>query len=159
MIVRQATQQDAPAIAAIWNAEIRDGVNTFNAVEKALDEIQATIDARGPKLQVAEQAGQVIGFATVTAFRGGVGYRHSFEHTIYLAKEGRGRGAGRALMRRIEAVAREADAHCLVAAVSGENPDAVAFHLALGFEKVAQMPEVGRKFGRWMDLILLQKIL
>ena len=73
MIVRQATLQDAPAIAAIWNAEIRDGVNTFNAVEKTLDEIQTTIDARGPKLQVAEQAGQVIGFATVAAFRGGCG--------------------------------------------------------------------------------------
>jgi phosphinothricin acetyltransferase len=62
-------------------------------------------------------------------------------------------------MTRLEEVARAADMHVLVAGVSGENLGAIAFHRAIGFAEVARMPEVGRKFGRWMDLVLLQKIL
>ena len=157
MTVRPASQQDASAIAAIWNAEIRDGVSTFNSVERGAEEIASQIADAPKNWLVAEVDGQVVGFATLSQFRGGVGYRHSLEHTIYLAPKARGCDLGRALMQRIEQSAREQGTHVLIAAIGGENSDGIAFHAAIGFSETGRMPELGRKFGRWMDLVLMQK--
>lgn len=159
MTIRQAEIGDAKAIATIWNSEIRDSISTFNSAEKTEAEVAEMIAARGPATQVAVFDGEVVGFVTYGQFRGGVGYRHSAEHTIYLATAARGRGLGPALMSRIEEVARDAGYHVLVAGIAGENTGAVGFHQARGFTEVGRMVEVGYKFGRWMDLILMQKIL
>jgi phosphinothricin acetyltransferase len=159
MRLRPARVQDAAAIAAIWNPIIRDTAVTFTSVEKAEDDLARSITAAGAVWQVAEIGGEVAGFATYGAFRGGPGYAHVREHTIHLDKAARGRGIGRALMREIEAQARAQGVHVLVAGISGENPGAVAFHAAIGFEEVGRMPQVGRKFERWMDLVLMQKSL
>ncbi len=158
MILRDATTADAEAIAAIWNREIRDGVSTFNSIEKELGAIKAAIASEVVFL-VAEDAGAVVGFATFGPFRGGPGYALTMEHTIYLAEEARGKGAGRALMAKLEVEAKARGVHVLVAGVGSENSGGIAFHTAMGFVEVARMPEVGRKFDRWMDLVLLQKLL
>jgi L-amino acid N-acyltransferase len=81
------------------------------------------------------------------------------EHTVLLAPDARGRGLGRALMRAVEDHARGAGVHSLFGGVSGANPEGRAFHLALGFAEVAVLREVGWKWGRWLDLHLMQKIL
>ena len=155
MTIRPARAEDAAAIAAIWNHYIRETVATFNSAEKAEEEVARSI-AANPCFLVAEGQG-VDGFATFFQFRGGVGYRHTMEHTILLRPGAEGRGHGRALVTALEAEARAQGAHSLFAGVSGENPDGVAFHAALGFETVARLPEVGFKYGRWMDLVLMQK--
>jgi len=161
MKLRPARPADAAAIAGIWNGCIRETAVTFTDVEKTVAGLRADIAARQPAglFPVAGEEGAVLGFATAFAFRAGPGYRHTLEHTVQLAPGARGRGAGRALMGRLEAAARGAGAHVLVAAVSGENAGGIAFHEAIGFARVGEMPQVGRKFGRWMDLVLLQKIL
>lgn len=159
MRVRPATPDDATAIAAIWNVEIRDGVSTFNAQEKTEPEIADQITFRGAAFQVAESAGQVIGFATYSQFRGGVGYAHTMEHTLYVAESARGKGAGRALITKLEEIARDNGVHSLLAGIGAENTAGVAFHIRAGFAEVARLPQVGRKFGRWMDLVLMQKFL
>ncbi len=156
MNIRPALLSDAARIADIWNPVIRDGIETFNSVEKTTDDVTAMIADR-PCVLVAEAGGTVIGFATYDQFRGGIGYRHTMEHTIILAPEGQGKGAGRALMTAIEDHARAAGIHSLWAGVSGENTAAVTFHRAVGFEEVTTLREVGRKFDRWFDLVLLQK--
>ena len=76
---------------------------------------------------------------------------------MILAGDARGQGVGRALMARLEDHARTQGIHVLIAGVSGENEAAIAFHRAIGFTEAARLPEVGRKFGRWMDLVLLHK--
>ena len=157
MIIRPAKSADIPAILAIWNPLVRETSVTFTTVEKTPDGLAADIAARGPAFLVAEAEGAVLGFASYGAFRSGPGYARTAEHTVILDAAARGRGVGRALVARLEDVAREAGLHVLVAGVSGENPGAIAFHKAIGFQEVARMPEVGRKFGRWMDLVLLQK--
>ncbi|WP_346770605.1 GNAT family N-acetyltransferase [Shimia sagamensis] len=156
--MRNATSADAEAIAEIWNREIRDGVSTFNTVEKELGAIKAAI-ASEAVFKVVEENGGVHGFATFGPFRSGPGYVRTMEHTIYLAAAARGKGAGRALMGALEAEAKARGVHVLVAGVGGENAAGIAFHTRLGFVEVGRMPQVGQKFDRWMDFVLLQKML
>jgi len=159
MIIRKAISADAARVAEIWNAEIRAGVSTFNSVEKSTDDIAGMIAGHGAAFLVAEHQDAVIGFATYFPFRGGIGYQHSKEHTIYFAEGSRGLGAGRALMDALLVAAKEDGVHSMMAGISGENTAGIRFHTALGFKQVAHVPEVGYKFDRWMDLILMQKFL
>lgn len=159
MSVRQAHAGDAAAIAAIANAIIADTLITFTTEPRAAAGIAAQIAARGAGFVVAEEAGEITGFATYGRFRPGPGYARTAELTVQLEPRARGKGLGRALVTALESAARGAGIHVLVAAISGANPGAVAFHRALGFAEVGRMPEVGRKQGRWLDLVLMQKIL
>ena len=157
-MIRPATPDDAAAIAEIWNQIIRDTVATFTTAEKSVTDLVQAMQT-GQPFFVAEADQQIIGFATYFAFRGGPGYAHTKEHTIQLAPQARGKGVGRGLMDAVETHARDAGVHTIWAGVSGENPDGRAFHAALGYEEIATLPEVGRKFNRWMDLILMRKLL
>jgi len=157
MMIRAAIPKDAAMIADIWNGIIRDPVITFTTKEKTPQSILQLLEVQ-PVL-VADIGNQVSGFATYGAFRAGPGYRHTGEVTIHLAPSARGHGIGRELMQTLLDQARAAGIHVMVAGVSAENPAAIRFHRALGFTEVARMPEVGRKAGRWLDLILLQKLL
>lgn len=162
MNLRAATPADIPALLDIWNPVIRDTAVTFNSVEKTADDLARMIAekaAAGYGFLVAEQDGAIKGFASYGPFRAGIGYAHTMEHTIVLGPDARGRGLGRALMTAIEDHARARGAHSIFAGVSAENPEGRQFHLAMGYTEVATLPAVGHKFGRWMDLHLLQKIL
>ncbi|GAW35176.1 N-acyltransferase YncA [Roseovarius sp. A-2] len=157
MIIRRAANEDIPAILDIWNPLIRDTSVTFTTVEKTVRGLADDLATRGDAFLVAEAAGQILGFATYGPFRAGPGYAKTAEHSVILGAGARGRGVGRALMARLEAQARAQGIHVLIAAVSGENEGAIAFHRAIGFTQGARLPEVGQKFGRWMDLVLLHK--
>lgn len=159
MMLRPATNADIPAILAIWNPLIRDTSVTFTTVEKTPDTLAADIATRGAAFLVAETGGALVGFASYGTFRSGPGYAHTAEHTVILGSGARGRGIGRALMARLEEIARAQGIHVLIGGVSGENPGAIAFHEAIGFDRVGHLPQVGRKFGKWLDLVLLQKTL
>lgn len=161
MSVRVAKAADAGAIAEIWNHYIRHTPATFTTAEKTPEALAADIAARQSPMGfwVAEVEARVVGFATSFPFRSGPGYARSLEHSVLLAPDAHGKGFGRALMAAVEARARAGGAHVLVAGISGENPDGVAFHAALGFVKTGEMAEVGFKFGSYMPLVLMQKIL
>jgi len=157
-MIRPAVKDDFPQIAKIWNQIIRDTAATFTNAEKEVAEL-VQANAAGCPFFVAEQDGKVVGFATYFPFRSGPGYARTKEHTIQLAPDARGKGFGRGLMEAVEDHARDAGVHTIWAGISSENPDGKAFHAALGYEEIAVLPEVGRKFGRWMDLILMRKVL
>jgi phosphinothricin acetyltransferase len=156
-MIRPATSADAAAIAAFWNPLIRETLVTFNPVEKTAEEIASMITTREGFL-VADD-GDVLGFATYAQFRGGLGYAFAQEHTIILAPAAQGRGLGRALMDALADHARAHGHHILMAGVSGSNPAGIAFHAALGFAEVGRVAQAGWKFGRWHDLVLMQKML
>ena len=159
MIIRPATVADATAICAIWNPIIRDTGITFNSVEKTVADVEACIAEKatlGYAMLVADEGG-VQGFATYDQFRDGGGYDRTGEHSITLGPEARGRGLGRLLMAEIEAHAKMRGFHSMFASVSAENSAGVKFHAALGYHEVAVLREVGFKFDRWFDLILMQK--
>ena len=157
-MILPAVKDDFPQIAKIWNQIIRDTAATFTNAEKEVAEL-VQANAAGRPFFVAEQDGKVVGLATYFPFRSGPGYARTKEHTIQLAPDARGKGFGRGLMEAVEDHARDAGVHTIWAGISSENPDGKAFHAALGYEEIAVLPEVGRKFGRWMDLILMRKVL
>ena len=162
MKILPASADDADAIVAIWNPVIRDTTATFNSVEKTPADITAMIDERhaaGHEFLVARQGYNLLGFATYSQFRSGVGYAHTMEHTVILADTARGKGVGRALINALEEHARAGGIHSLIACVSEENAAAIAFHMRIGYDQVAHIPEAGRKFGRWLGVVFLQKIL
>ena len=99
------------------------------------------------------------GFAPCDQFRGGTGHATCMEHTIILAPDARGRGLGRTLLAAVEAHARAHGAHQIIAGISGENPDAIRFHAALGYSETARIAQAGFKFNRFLDLVLMQKFL
>ncbi|MGR3343160.1 MAG: GNAT family N-acetyltransferase [Paracoccaceae bacterium] len=162
MMVRKASTSDADAIAGFWNPMIRDTHVTFAQAEKSPREVAVMIadsEKMGYCFLVAEQAGRVVGFATYRQFRAGIGYAHTMENTTIIAPQAQGKGVGANLMGALEDHARDAGVHSMIAAISSENPAGIAFHAALGYREVAIVPEAGRKFDRWLDLHVLQKIL
>jgi phosphinothricin acetyltransferase len=159
-LVRPAVTADAAPIAAIWNAVIALPHVTFTTEERTADGIAALIarrSAAGWPFLVAEGAGRVQGFASYAPFREGPGYRRTMEHTINLAPDARGRGVGRAPVSELLAAASRGGVRSLVAAISGLNPAAIAFHRRLGFVEVGRVPDAGWKGGRFIDLVLMQR--
>lgn len=162
MRIRAATEQDCPAISSIWNEVILKTDHTFNNIpvtEEALKAELALKAKTGQAFLLAEDSSAILGFATYGQFRKSNGYRNTCEHTIHLAPDAQGKGIGRALMTSIEHHAKQARVHSMIAGISHVNDRAVAFHASLGYTEIARLPEVGTKFGRWYDLILMQKIL
>jgi len=156
-VIRPARPTDAEAIAAIWNPIIDETTITFTTIEVTEGAV-ATLIARAP-VRVAEIGGAVSGFVTWAPFRPGPGYADTLEHSIYLAPAARGQGVGRRLMQACLAEAGALGGHSMIAGIGGENAGGLAFHRALGFETVARLPGVGRKFGRRLDLVLMRKFL
>ena len=161
-MIRPAVEADIPALLAIWNPVIRETTIIFASELKTAEGVSTMIAARraaGREFLVWDEGGAILGFASYDQFRGGDGYATAMEHTVMLAPGARGRGIGRALMKVVEDLARAAGAHTMHAGVSGENVEAIAFHQRVGYREVGRVPESGRKFGRWLDLVILQKVL
>lgn len=159
MIIRPVRPDDAEALVAIANPIIAETTITFSSTLRTRRAMRAYIAARRERFLVAETAGEVTGYATCAPFRSGSGYARTFEHTILLAPGARGKGQGRALMEALADRISADGAGSLVAAISAENARAVEFHDAIGFDHVGRIPRAGWKFGRWIDLVLMQKML
>lgn len=158
MILRPAAAGDARAVATLWNCMIRDTLATFTTVEKSPEVVEALMAQRPDAFWVAEDK-KLLGFITYGPFRDGLGYAATVEHSIILAPSAQRKGVGRALMRHAMQAAEDQGYRVMVAGISSANPGAIAFHASLGFTKTGHMPDVGRKNGHWLDLILMQKTL
>lgn len=162
LTIRPAGDADYPAVSAIW-APILEATTITFAIDARPPEVLAGMAAdrraSGCEFFVADEDGRVLGFATYCQFRAGNGYLTSMEHTVILAPEAWGRGIGRKLMEAVEDHARARGAHTMVGVVSGENAEGVAFHAACGYRTCGTLPEVGRKFGRYLDAVMMVKVL
>jgi L-amino acid N-acyltransferase len=144
------------ALIATTTIEWTDAPHT---VAEGADWLERQRALRNPVL-VALVADEVVGWCTFSDFRDTTkwpGYRFTVEHTIHVRQDAWGNGVGRLLISRLCAAAISRHKHVMVAAVTGENEASIRFHERLGFVEVARMPQVGAKFGRWLDLVLLQK--
>jgi len=162
MIVRDATENDLPQILAIYNDVIARSTAVWTEQPSTLDERRNWFSARqaaGYPVLVAASEGAVLGFASFGDFRAWPGYRHTVEHSIHVRAQDRRRGVGSTLLPALVERARALDKHVLLAGSDGDNEASIAFHRRFGFTDAGRLREVGRKFGRWIDLVFLQRAL
>ncbi len=160
-IVRAAAPGDAAAIAAIYNHYITATVVTFEEEPVAAAEMARRLeDVRVGALPwlVAEHAGAVRGYAYATAWRARSAYRFSVETTVYLAADAVGRGLGTRLYEELFALLRARGTHVAIGCIALPNPASIALHEKFGMRRVGHFPEVGFKFGRWIDVGYWQRI-
>ena len=159
LILRDATEADLPAILAIYNHAVAETTAIWNEILVDLDNRKAWYDlrqARGFPILVAEVEGRIAGYASYGDWRPFDGFRQSVEHSVYVEKDHYGRGLGKALMSALIERARTGNIHVMVAAIEAGNTGSIALHKSLGFRLVGTHHEVGKKFGRWLDLTMME---
>jgi phosphinothricin acetyltransferase len=161
-IVRDAEDDDLEAIRRIYNAAVTDTTAIWNETTVDLDDRRRWAAARralGYPLLVAEIDGEVAGYGSFGDFRAFDGYRHTCEHSVYVDTRFRRRGAARALVVELQGRAAALGKHAMIAGIEAGNAASIALHADLGFVEVGRLPQVGRKFDRWLDLVFMEKIL
>ncbi|MCM6773422.1 GNAT family N-acetyltransferase [Nocardia sp. CDC159] len=159
-MVREALERDLPEILAIHNAAVAETTAIWDEEPVDLAERLGWWRervAKGYPVLVAEIDGAVAGYATYSQWRPKVGFRYTVENSIYVADRFQGRGVATALLAELLARARRRRAvHAMVAAIESTNTTSIRLHEKFGFRTVGELPEVGHKFGRWLDLTLMQ---
>ncbi len=153
-LTRDCTPGDATQVCAIYNHYVERTAVTFEEAAVSADEMSRRIvevTDRFPWL-VWEQDGAVLGYAYAASWKSRSAYRHSVETTIYLRPDATGKGIGTRLYRNLLERLRPLGVHCAVGGIALPNPASVALHERLGFVKIGQFHEIGRKFGRWLDV-------
>jgi len=167
MHIRDAASGDAEGLMAIYNDAVTNTTAIWNETEVDVANRAAWIKdheragypvlvAMGKNAPGAREQGAVLGYATFGDWRAFDGYRHTVEHSVYIRRDARGRGIGTALMLELMARARALGKHVMVAGVEAGNTGSLRLHEKLGFTRTGLLPQVGTKFGRWLDLTFLQ---
>lgn len=159
LLLRDATPADLPAILAIYNHAVAETTAIWNETLVDLDNRKAWYDlrqSRGFPILVAEVEGRIAGYASYGDWRPFDGFRHSVEHSVYVEKDHYGQGLGKALMTALIERAKAGKIHVMIAAIEAGNTGSIALHKSLGFRLVGTHLEVGKKFGRWLDLTMME---
>jgi phosphinothricin acetyltransferase len=163
--ILDARPADAAAIGEILNDEILHTTASWNEAPRSRREMSGWLKdkkAEGLPVLVArppDSKDGVLGYASYGPFRAWAGYRYTVEHSVYVARGTRRLGIGEALLANLVERARIAGLHVMVGGIEAENEASLALHRKLGFAEVARLPEVGRKFDRWLTLVLMQLVL
>jgi L-amino acid N-acyltransferase YncA len=155
-----ASRSELAGILAIYNEVIRNSTAVYSEVELSPSGGEAWFDAKvrqGLPLVVARDATGVVGFATFGEFRAWPCYRYSVEHSVHVRADRRGRGIGRALLVDLIRRAAAMEKHVMIAGIDADNAVSIGLHKSLGFSVVGHFHEVGFKFGRWLDLVFLER--
>ena len=159
---RLVERDDAEAVRAIYNVEVRESTVTFDLVERSTAEQLAWIEEHSgghPALAAVDGDGDVVGFASLTPYRPRPAYAPTVEDSVYVRRDCRGHGVGRLLLADLVELARDHGFHSVIGRIVGGHDASIALHRACGFEEVGREQEVGRKFGHWLDVVLMQRML
>ncbi len=163
LVIRPSTASDLPAITAVyaWNVEHGTGTFELDAPDQAeMARRRDDVLGKGLPWLVAEDAGHVLGYAYANHFRPRRAYRFCLEDSIYLGPQARGRGVGRLLLAELVARCEAAGARQMLAVIGDSaNAGSIGVHRALGFEHTGVLRAAGWKFGRWLDVVLMQRAL
>jgi L-amino acid N-acyltransferase YncA len=160
-LIRPATDADAGAIADIYNHYIRSSTSTFDTEEKSVADRVAWLaehSAAYPVL-VAERAGDVVAWGSLSKWGTRCAYQHTVEISVYVRQDSTRSGVGPEMTDALVAVARRIGHHAIVSQITSENEPSLKMAGRLGFRNVGTLREVGRKFGRWLDVVLMELVI
>jgi L-amino acid N-acyltransferase YncA len=150
------------AVSAIYAHFVETSTATFDLVapgEATMQRKRQSILEQGLPYLVAELEGYIVGFSYAAPFRPRAGYRFTVEDSIYVRADCKGHGVGKSLLMELIVACKIRNCHSMVACICGVNPPSLALHTSLGFVQIGTLPEAGKKFGRWLDLAILQRLL
>jgi L-amino acid N-acyltransferase YncA len=159
--LRLARPDDAEATRQIYNLEVATSTVTFDLVPRSLDEQRRWIAARSGAhaVVVAEDGGEIVGFGSLSPWRDRPAYKTSVEDSVYVHRDHQGRGVGKTLLAELVRVGKAHGFHAVFARIVGGHESSVALHRSFGFEVVGTEREVGRKFGKWLDVLVMELLL
>jgi len=162
-LIRASRDEDVTAITAIYEHHVLHATGTFETAPPSVADMhsrRADVLAKGLPYLVAEEAGKVLGFAYCNWFKPRPAYRFSAEDSIYLAADQAGKGLGKLLLTALAAEAERIGVRKLIAVIGDSaNAGSVGVHRALGFSQVGVLKSCGWKFGKWLDVVLMEKAL
>ena len=163
VLVNCSLARHGRAILEVFNDAILTSTALYDYQPRTMESMTAWFAAKEaggfPVLGVEDSDGTLQGFASYGTFRAWPAYKYTVEHSVYVHRDCRGRGLGRRLLQELIAAARENGLHALIGGIDAANPGSIALHERLGFRHVGTLPEVGFKFGRWLDLAFYELIL
>ena len=160
--MRLATVHDAEAIRRIYNLEVTTSTVTFDLVPRSLEEQQAwLVDRNGAHAVLVAEGddGTILGFASLSPFRERPAYSTTVEDSVYVDRDHQGEGVGKALLAALVDTATNHGFHTVIARIVGGHDASIALHASVGFEVVGTEREVGRKHRKWLDVVIMQKML
>ena len=159
--IRTAEIGDAEAIRQIYNHEVENTTATMDLVPRTLADQQDWLAARSGAFAtiVAVLEGEVVGFASLSPYKERAAYRPTVEDSVYVRRDLGGRGIGKALLTAVIDLAAASGFHSVMARIEASGTASRALHASCGFREVGVEVEVGRKFNRWIDMVLMQKLL
>ena len=159
--LRLATAADNEAIRAIYNVEVLESTVTFDLVPRSAGDQAAWLSARSGAhaVIVAVDDGEVVGFGSLSPYRDRPAYSTTVEDSVYVRRDRQGQGVGKALLGELLRLATAHGFHAVMARIVGGHEASIALHRAAGFELIGTEREVGRKFGRWLDVVVMEALL
>lgn len=162
-LVDCSVERHADAILAIFNDAIVNSTALYDYTPRPPESMLTWFDAKRkggfPVLGIEDAEGRLLAFGSYGAFRAWPAYKYSVEHSVYVHKDHRGKGLGPQVMQALIAAARQHGVHAMIGGIDASNAASIALHQRLGFKHVGTLPEVGFKFGRWLDLAFYQLLL
>ncbi|MEW6304591.1 MAG: N-acetyltransferase family protein [Verrucomicrobiota bacterium] len=163
MNVRPATREDIPAILDIYNEAVLNTTASYEYEPRQLEREVAWFEDHEannyPVFVAVTDDGRVVGWSSLNRYHERKGYRFTTENSIYVAADSRGRGVGKSLIPPLIDAAKQRGLHAILAGIDSTNEPSIRLHAAFGFEKVAHFKQVGFKFGRWLDVIYMERLL
>lgn len=162
-LIRPSAESDLPAMQAIYAHAVQHGTGSFELEPPSPEELarrRADVLAKGLPWLAAERDGQLLGYAYATPFRPRLAYRYALENSVYVHESARGQGVGRLLLAELIARCTAWGGRQMLAVIGDSgNAGSIALHKSLGFEPAGRFANVGRKFDRWLDIVLMQRAL
>jgi L-amino acid N-acyltransferase len=159
---RLATRDDAEAIRSIYNREVLGSTVTFDLVPRTAEDQLAWMDEHSgahPAVVAVDDLDRVRGFGSLSPYRSRPAYRTTVEDSVYVDDQVRGQGVGRGLLTELVALAGAHGFHAVMARIVRGTEASIQLHQACGFDLVGVEREIGRKFGRWLDVVLMQRLI
>jgi len=162
MLLRAATVDDAEAIAAIYNTEVETSTVTFDLVARSIEEQRHWIldrsGAHAVVVATTDDGGEIVGFGSLSPYKDRPAYSTTVEDSVYVHRGHQGEGVGRSVLSELIRLAEVHGFHAIIARIVGGNPNSIGLHSSHGFHVIGREREVGRKFGRWLDVVVMERL-